>query len=127
MTGINVRHGIGDLANDLAGIPVGFGARAPRVVRDDAAELTRLARRFAREKSGPHGKAYYKRITMEMTGPFSAEIGPKGIPKSDFVGAGFRHGLNTDLPNAADIVGPKLAGDIGDLADALFHEAGFRG
>ncbi|MDF1603396.1 hypothetical protein [Nocardioides sp. YIM 152315] len=123
---VRVTHGIGDLANDLAQIPVSFATRAPQVVEWNAQRGNTIARRFAREKAGPHGKDWYKRLTSEMTGPLTAEYGPEGIPKTDFVGVGFRSGTNLDLPNSADIVGPDFADDTGDMAEGLFRSAGFR-
>lgn len=121
MASIRVTHDIDDLASDLAAIPVTFTKKASGVVRKNAKEGNTLARGFARAAAGPHGAAYYKRIGWEMTGPLSAEYGPEGIPKTDFVGVGFRNGgPNLDLPNSADIVGPKFAHDVGDVIDGLF-------
>lgn len=117
---ISVTHGIGDLAADLARIPVKADAAFPNVVRSNAAKGNRIAQGLAREKAGPHGQNYWKRLTSEMTGPLSAEYGPEGIPKSDFLGVGFRHGVNLDLPNSADIIGPAFADDVLDTAAGLF-------
>lgn len=121
---IVVHHTIADLAGDLAGIPVAFARKAPGVVRRNVNEGNRLAQQFARDKAGPHGKNYWKRLSSEMTGPLSGEYGPHdgGTP----VGAGYRHGDgNLDLPNSADIIGPKFAKAVGDLAESLFDDAGF--
>lgn len=118
---VKVTHHIDDLADDLIAIPGRFAREAPSIVERNAKEGNRLARNFAREKAGPHGKDYYKRLSAEMTGPLTAEYGPAGIPKSDFVGVGFRNGaVNMDLPNSADLIGPKFAKDVGDLVDGLF-------
>ena len=116
---VNVTHGIGDLANDLAAVPEKLKAQAPAIVKKDVRAGRNLARRYARAKSGPHGKSYYKRITDEMTGPLEGEYGPHdgGTP----VGGGWRNGPpNTDLPRSADVIGPKFADDISDLVDGLF-------
>lgn len=118
---IRVRdNNTGDLADDLAGI----AARAPGdmsvVVRKNINAGNVIARRFARAKAGIHGKNYYKRLSAEMTGLLRGEYGPTGIPKSDFVGVGFRHGVNLDLPNSADIIAPKFARDVSHLADRWF-------
>ena len=114
-------HTIDDLADDLRAI----AARAPgdlsRTVKRNVEAGNKLAQRNAREKSGRHGKAFYKRFTAEMTGKLEGEYGPEGFPKSEFVGAGFRHGgINTDLPRSADVQGPKLAADVRDLLDKWF-------
>lgn len=114
-----VHHGIGDLASDLAEIPVEFARKAPGVVAKNAREGNKIAQRLAKERSGPHGKNYFKRLSAEATGPLSWEYGPHdgGTP----VGAGYRtDGPNTDLPTSADLIGPKLGKDMGDLLDGLF-------
>lgn len=121
MASIRVTHDIDDLASDLAAIPVKFAKQAPRVIKKDAHEGNMLARKLARANAGPHGKNYYKRLTSELTGPLTAEYGPEGDPKTDFVGVGFRNsGPNMDLPNSADFIGPKFAYHVGVLADGLF-------
>ena len=118
---IRVTHSIGDLAADMAEIPGKFAARAPQVVEWNAQRGNTIARRFARERAGIHGANYFKRLSFEMRGPLSAEYGPEGDPKTDFVGVGFRHSApNLDLPNSADLIGPDFAEDVLDMADRLF-------
>lgn len=117
---VSVTHTIADLERDLKRMPARARAGAAKVVRKNAVEGNRLARKIARSKAGPHGKDYYKRITAEMKSPTSWEYGPEGIPKSDFVGVGFRHGVNNDLPQSADVIGPKFAKDALDMLDGLF-------
>lgn len=117
---IIVVHGLDDLASDMRRIPVKAQRGMAKVVRTNAKEGNMLARRMARAKAGKHGKNYFKRLTAEMVTPLSWEYGPEGDPKSDFVGVGFRHGVNLDLPNSADVIGPKFADDVGDMADGLF-------
>lgn len=113
------------LASDLASIPVKFAKKAPGVVRKNIREGNKIAQGFAREKSGPHGKNFFKRYTSEMTGPLEGEFGMHdgGTP----VGGGYRSGggVNLDLPNAADIIAPKFGDAVGNLAGELFDEAGF--
>lgn len=117
---VRVIHGIDDLASDMAAIPVRFGQKAPGVVKRNTIAGNKIAQRLAKAKAGPHGKAYYKRLTAEMIDPLTGEYGPTGSPKIEFVGVGFRSGENLDLPNSADQIGPKLAKDVADLADGLF-------
>jgi hypothetical protein len=117
---VRVTTTLGDLVVTLAGASAKFKTEAPAVVKRNAEAGNRTAQRIARQKSGPHGSAYYKRLSAEMTGELTAEYGPHdgGIP----VGAGFRHGgPNMDLPNSADVIGPKFADDVGDMADGLFE------
>jgi hypothetical protein len=115
-----VTNTLDDLAADIGAIPVRAQAALPRVVHKNLTKGNRIAQRLAREKAGPHGKNYWKRLSAEMTGPLSGEYGPEGEPKSDFIGVGFRHGVNLDLPNSADQIAPKFAGDVLDAADGLF-------
>lgn len=117
---VHVTHGIDDLASDLADIAARVKPDMRGVVNESRRSAERLAKGFAREKAGPHGKDYYKRISSEMTGLLSAEIGPTGIPKSEFVGVGFRHGTNTDLARTSDIVGPAFARAVRDQIDGWF-------
>jgi hypothetical protein len=117
---VRVVGGVSDLRRDLEAIPAKAARGFTQAVRSNAKEGNRLARQFARERSGPHGKHYYKRISAEALSPMAWEYGPTGVPKTEFVGAGFQHGVNLDLPNSADIVGPKLAHDAGEVVDRLF-------
>ena len=117
---IRVIHGIDDLASDMAAIPVRFSSQAPRAVRRNVEQGNRLAKTLARSRAGRHGEHYYKRLTAEMVTPWVGEYGPEGTPKTNFVGVGFRSGRNMDLPNSADVVGPRLAKDVGDIVDRLF-------
>lgn len=115
---IHVEHsGVADLASDLRTIAVTAPARMVGIVRDDVAFGERTAQRLAKESSGPHGLNYFKRITGEMTGDLEGEYGPRA---GTMIGGGWRSGENTDLARSADIVGPKFAKDVSDLADDLF-------
>lgn len=109
---VRVTGSVGDLAHDLEEIAVRVRPDMRRVVNGSRISAERLAKQFAQEKAGPHGKDYYKRISSEMTGDLEAEVGPTGAPKTEFVGAGFRHGVNTDLPRTADAIGPEMAAGI---------------
>lgn len=107
---IRVTGGVGDLARTQARNSSQAPKKFSTAVRRTERYTTGLVRSIARAKSGPHGAAYYKRITGEMLGPLTAEIGPEGIPKSDFVGAGYRNGGgNADLDQARGPAGDKLA------------------
>ena len=118
---VRAEHSLGDLVRDLAAVKPKFDAQAPAVVERNAKKGNQIARRIAREKAGPHGAAYFKRLSAEMTGKLTAEYGPEGFPKSEFVGVGFRHGaVNMDLPNSADLIGPEFADSVGDMAEGLF-------
>lgn len=117
---MRVTHTIHDLAGDLRQIPPQATIEARQLVRKNAHKGSMEARRIARAKGGPHGKKYFKRITSEMTGPFEAEWGPEGDPKTEFVGAGWRHGVNLDMPQSLDLIKPKFARDVNAMLDRLF-------
>jgi hypothetical protein len=116
---IRVTHSIGDLAADMAEIPVIATRDMADTVRKNVQAGERYAKGIARQSAGPHGKNYYKRISSEMTGVMQGEFGPHdgGTP----VGAGFRHGPpNTDMAKAADLIGPRFARDVENLPDRWF-------
>lgn len=125
MARVSVEHGIGDLASDLERIPVNMAAEGTKIVKKDTREGRNHARRIARTSAGPHGKAYYKRITDEASG-LEGEYGPTAVKGERYVGAGWRSGENADLPKSADIIGPKFAKDVGDMVDGLFWPGGER-
>jgi len=120
VTTIRFVHDIGDLVSDLETIAGQVRPRAAALVARKVNHGREVARGIAREASGPHGTNYYKRITSEMTGDLQGEIGPTGEVEGRAVGAGWRHGENTDMARTADIIGPSLAADAGDMAADLF-------
>lgn len=128
MARIRVIHGIDDLADDMRKIPPRAVKDMRGVVREGIKVGASIARDLAKAKAGPHGADYYKRITSEMHGVvsfggvngISGEYGPTGIPKTEFVGVGFRHGVNLDLPNSADQIAPAFYGEVKRLPDKWF-------
>lgn len=121
MATIRVTHTIDDLEADCREVATTTKARMARVVKRNVEQGNVLARKYARGASGPHGLNYYKRITSEMTGPLSGEYGPTGEVAGNAVGAGWRHGPpNTDLEKSLDIIGPRFARDVSNVADDLF-------
>lgn len=123
MAGIRVTHSIGDLARDLKRGSTAVPRRGPGIVRRNVNRGHKLAQGIAKRASGPHGTAYYKRITADMTGPMKGEYGPHdgGIP----VGAGYRHGAgNHDLEKSLDIVAPAFRGQVDKLVDSIFWPGG---
>lgn len=106
------------LAVDQAEITINARMQMPGIVRSNVRKGMRAEQRIARAASGPHGKSYWKRITSDMTGPLRGEWGPHdgGTP----VGAGWRHGVNTDAAKSADLIAPSLRKDVDDMIGALF-------
>lgn len=126
---VSVRHTLDDLQRDMERMPPELYRQGAAIVRRSASEGGKIARMIAREKDGPHGKAYWKRINWDRSariaaafgsGSISAEYGPDGFPKTDFVGAGWRHGTNTDLEKSMDLIGPIMAGYVRDMLDDFF-------
>lgn len=118
---IHVTGGVGDLAADMAKIPVKAAKDMAVVTARNVRQGNREAQRIARAKAGPHGSNYYKRLTSEMHSPFSGEYGPNDTVGGPPVGAGYRHGPpNNDLAESLDIQGPKFRKDVADLPDKWF-------
>lgn len=127
MSRIRVDHrDITWLAVDQTEIAAGVAKQARPIVKKNVHLGWRTERAIARAASGLHGKRYFNRITEDMSGGFqgavtsiySGEWGPHdgGTP----VGAGWRHGVNTDSAKSADIVGPKFFHDVDDMVAGLF-------
>lgn len=123
MSRIRVVGGVGDLADDLRAIPTKSATGLARAVRSNAEQGNRIARNFARESAGAHGKHYHKAFSAEARTSLSWEYGPDAaMPQG---GMSFEFGSRNqpphlDLARSADIIGPKLADDVGDVVDRLF-------
>lgn len=113
------------LAVDQAEIAINAKPSMRKVVAKNVNRGGKVEQGIAKAASGPHGRSYFKRISSEMTGPLQGEWGPHsgGTP----VGAGWRHGVNTDSEKSADIVGPAFQKEIGDLVDGWFAGRGRTG
>jgi hypothetical protein len=118
--GVRVVHSIGDLASDLRKIPAQTVKQGNQIIRRNVVAGSRETRRLARRKAGKHGRNYFKRISSEMTGILEGEYGPSAVQGKDYLGAGWRHGENTDLPQSLDLIRPKLHKDVEDMLDGLF-------
>lgn len=126
MASIRVTNKLDDLRYDMTAIKVGAETQFPGVVARYARMGNNAAQRFARQRSGPHGLNYWKRITAEARTPLSWEYGPEGDVVDNAVGAGWRNGpANTDLERSMDVVGPKFADAVGKTAERLFERRGW--
>lgn len=138
MSGINVRHSIGDLAADLAAIPPRAAKDMTGIVREGIRVGNTVAKDFAKRSSGAHGKLYPRAFSTEMHGLQSAlsghrlisgEYGPDASkPQGDM---SFEFGSRNqkphlDLARSADLMGPALEREVDDAAGDWFREAGFR-
>ena len=128
MTGINVRHGIGDLANDLAGIAPKAVKGIAGTLREGARVGAQLARENARRTAGKHGKHYPRSITADRTlkggfGLWAIEYGPD--PSRRQGGMSFEFGSRNqkphlDLARSADVIGPAMLREIDDKVGDWF-------
>lgn len=122
--------GVGDLANDLAGIAARVKPDMRGVVRDGIRVGADLARINARRTAGAHGKHYPKAITSELhTGlglfgnTISGEYGPDvSRPQG---GMSFEFGsrnqpAHLDLARSADVVGESFVRSVRDQIDGWF-------
>jgi hypothetical protein len=128
---VHVTHTIGDLARDLAQVPVKAAKECQGIVRDGAKAGAILARANAERTAGAHGKHYPKSITSEQRKPFmgfgasvfSAEYGPDAAKLQG--GMSFEYGSRNqpphlDLARSADVIGPSLGQEVRQMLDRLF-------
>lgn len=130
---VRVRHGIDDLANDLARLPVKATTDMREVVRDATRHGNTIAKDSAKRSSGAHGKHYPNSFTWETSTfagfgsrLFQGEYGPTiGRPQGG-MGEGFEHGSRNqrrphhDLAKSADIIGGTMARELRDKIDGWF-------
>lgn len=122
---IIVTDTLGDLQRDLERLPAKASKDVRAAVRHASMTGNLIAKENARAKSGPHGRDYYKRLKWDEPEPtggigWASEFGPVGIPKTNFVGAGWRHGENTDLDLAAPQAIGLVAQDLRKAMDGWF-------
>ncbi len=118
---VHVTHTLGDLQRDLAGIPKKHLVGMTKLTNESRRSAEKYMQGLAKAHSGPHGRSYWKRIDSEMTGPMSAEIGPRGVVAENAVGAGWRNGpVNTDTEKTADIIGARHAQYVRNHLNGLF-------
>lgn len=120
---ITVTHTIGDLADDLRSMAVRVPAEEEKAVRKVALIGNALAKGFAKESAGRHGKHYHKAFTAERVGTAEWEYGPDAaMPQG---GMSFEFGSRNqpphlDLARSADLAGPRLSEEAQALLDRLF-------
>lgn len=120
---IRVIDTIGELADDMAEIPVMAARDMADTVRKNAEGGERYARSFAKKSAGAHGKHYPRSITSEAISPFAWEFGPdSSMPQG---GMSFERGSRNqpphlDLSRAADLIAPRFARDVAALPDRWF-------
>lgn len=114
------------LAVDQTEIVIGAKKQMPGIVRSNVRKGAVVEKTIARAASGPHGKLYYKRINSQMskgfhgaeTSVYQGSWGPHGGGTP--IGAGWRHGVNTDAAKSADLIAPAFRKDVDDMIGSLF-------
>ncbi|MCM0622716.1 hypothetical protein [Nocardioides bruguierae] len=135
MSRIRVVNHLDDLARDTRAIGPFVARRSVGIVRDGAQAGSSLARDFARESAGRHGKHYPRSIRPETSKPFfgfgmavySAQYGPVASARQGWMS--FENGSRNqpphgDLAKSADIVGPALPGEVRNMLREAFWRAG---
>lgn len=131
MARIRVVHGIDDLASDMAGIARGARRDMVKVVREGIRVGNDVAKGYARQSAGAHGKHYHRAFSSEMHGivefggsaGISGEYGPDAaMPQG---GMQFERGSrnsppHNDLAKSADLIGPAFGHEVARLPEKWF-------
>ena len=120
---ISVTHSIDKLAADLGAIPVRATRELPGVVHESAKDGNRIAKAFAKESAGAHGKHYHKAFTVEKTGPLAYEYGPdESKPQGgmSFEGGSRNQPPHNDLAKSADVVSVEFPAKVSETVGGWF-------
>lgn len=131
---IRVRRTTDDLEADLRHIARTARRDMRGVVREGIVTGANVARDYARESAGRHGKLYPRAITPEMGGTFEGfgtaiihgEYGPDIAYEQggmSFEGGSRNQPPHNDLAKSADLIGPSFAGEVRRLPDKWFWPA----
>ena len=130
MTSIRLKGDLSDLIGDLREIPREAKVKMRETVRDGIKAGNMLARDFARESAGAHGKRYPNSMSTELApnrGLFGNLYAGEYGPVSDRAqgGMSFEFGSRNqkphlDLARSADIIGPSFAQEVRHMLDDLF-------
>lgn len=131
MARIRVIHGIDDLASDMAGIARGARRDMVKVVREGIRVGNDVAKGYAKQSAGAHGKHYPRAFTTEMHGivefggvaGIAGEYGPDPAkPQGDmsFEGGSRNQPPHNDLAKSADVIGPAFVGEVRRLPEKWF-------
>ncbi|MGH3996680.1 MAG: hypothetical protein ACRDTJ_04375 [Pseudonocardiaceae bacterium] len=112
-------NAISTTARDLQAAAVSIPLDGNAIVHSNGETANRLARAIAQSKAGPHGENYYKRISAEMTGQLSVEVGPSDLLGVRYTGVGGSAGAGRDLDEALEAVAPEFHKDAADMMDDL--------
>lgn len=123
MATVRVIGGVGDLARDCRKIATTARADMAKVVRRNAERGNKIARGYAKESAGAHGKHYHRAFSAEAVTPLAWEYGPDASKPQG--GMSFERGSrnqppHNDLAKSLDLIAPKFAQDVHNLPDDWF-------
>lgn len=126
MSGVTIHHTINLLERDARKIPAKAAKGFAQATRDTAREGNLIAKGFARESAGAHGKHYHRAFTAEKTGrsPYQWEYGPDAARPQG--GMSFETGSRNqpphlDLARSQDVIaGRVLPAKVRAVLDGLF-------
>ncbi|HEY9354189.1 MAG TPA: hypothetical protein VIP28_13095 [Nocardioides sp.] len=112
-------NGLNELIADLIAVPGKVYGEGTAIVHRDGERAKRFARNVARRNAGPHGALFYKRITAEMTGPLTSEIGPTAPASGHYTGVDDPAGPGRDLDEAFAKIRPVFGKHASEFMDEL--------
>lgn len=127
---VKVTHGMRDFSNDIAAASKKVRPRLGGVVREAVKVGNMLARDFARESAGEHGKLYPRSFSGSLgqwqqvfgLGVLSGEYGPdaaKPQGNMSFEGGSRNQKPHLDLARSQDIIGPAFGKEVHDATDGI--------
>lgn len=131
---VSVQHGIDDLHRDMATIPARAVKDMVSVVREGVKTGNAVAKGYAKESAGAHGKHYPKAFSWQMN-PISGGFGAYSISgvygpdaskrqgNMSFEGGSRNQKPHRDLAKSADLIGPAFVGEVRRLPDKWFWGA----
>lgn len=130
MSGVRVVSSLGDLERDLREVAPKAKAELKDVVREAVKVGNQVAKDYARQSAGKHGKLYPRSFTTTIDrssglfgNTYSGEYGPDpALPQG---GMSFEFGSRNqkphlDLARSADLIGDALPGEVRVVLDRLF-------
>lgn len=116
-------HTFAAFERDATRVPVKVVRQAAKAVRTRAEQGNRNAKNRARNTAGKHGRHYPNSFLAEAISPLEWQYGPH--PSLAQGEMSFEYGSRNqpphmDLNKSADVVGPKLAADMGRILDDLY-------
>ena len=131
MSRIRIHHDLDDLEGDLRHIATTARRDMRAVVREGIRVGNIVARDYARESAGAHGKHYWRAFSAEMGKTYEGfgaavihgEYGPdiaKPQGGMSFEGGSRNQPPHNDLAKSADLIGPAFYGEVRSMVSSWF-------